>query len=177
MTHVGLAGVADWHREGDTVVCRTTTHRVDGAGPPDSLTDGRRPRLAVEFLSPDAVRLQLQPDPEAVPAGESPLGLDDDTLRTETDLTVERDGDDDPDTDTVRAATDGLTAEIDTVSADLRIRDAARGRTLLATGHQTDSRDRPVVPPTGFTETERGGGPLVVGDTHPAVRHPPDEPG
>ena len=175
MTHVGLAGVADWHREGDTVVCRTTTHRVDGAGPPDSLTDGRRPRLAVEFLSPDAVRLQLQPDPEAVPADESPLGLDYDTLRTETDLTVEPDGNGDPDTDTVRAATDGLTAEIDTASADLRIRDAGRDRTLLATGSQTDSRDRPVVPPTGFTETERGGWPLVVDDTHLAVQHPPAE--
>jgi len=169
VTHVGLAGVADWRREGDTVVCRTTTHRVDGPGPPESLSDGRHPRLAVEFLSPDAVRLQLQPDPEAVPAGESPLDLDYDTLRTETDIAVERDD------DTVRAATAGLTATIDTTTADLRLRDADRDRTLLATGSQTDSRDRPVVPPTGFTETERGGWPLVVDDTHLAVRLPPDE--
>lgn len=179
MTHVGLAGVADWRREGDTVVCRTTTHRVDGPGPPESLSDGRRPRLAVEFLSPDAVRLQLQPDPEAVSVGESQLGLDYDTLRTDTDLTVEREvereGDSDADGGLVRAATAGLTAEIDTATADVRIRDAVRDRELLATGSQTDSRDRPVVPPTGFTETERGGWPLVVEDTHLAVRLPPDE--
>lgn len=159
----------EWRRDGDTVACRTDTRRVSGAGPPESLSDSRRPRLAVDVLSADAVRVRLSPDPEAVSADESPLGLSYDTLREPTALDVTETDDE------VRAATEGLAVTVDRETAGLTVRDRARDRTLLATASQTDSRDRPVVPPTGFTESERGGWPLTVTETGLSVRLPPSE--
>ena len=161
--------MTEWDRDGDTVDCRTATRRVSGPGPPAELSDGRRPRLAVEFLSEDAVRVQLSPDPEAVPADDSPLGLSYDTLREPTSLRVDEiDG-------AVRARTDGLAVTLDRETARLTVRDEPRDTTLLSTGSQTDSRERPVVPPTGFTESERDGWPLTVTETGLSVRLPPDE--
>ncbi|MFB6242943.1 MAG: TIM-barrel domain-containing protein, partial [Halobaculum sp.] len=70
----------------------------------------------------------------------------------------------------------GLVVEIDRETAQFTVRDTATDRTLFATQpHQTDSRGRPVVPPTGFTEAERDNWPLTVTETHLAVRLPPTE--
>ncbi|MEZ3114684.1 alpha-xylosidase [Halobaculum sp. MBLA0147] len=199
MYQIGLAGVSTAAWDGQRLTCRCETAREDGPGAATEVDDGRSPVLSAEVLSPDAVRLRLRPDPEVVPPDESALGLDYDAIREATDPVVtgvDEDGDDsgggtgrgdgddsgggtgdgDGNSSRIAVETEGLAVSVDPETAHLRVRDTTRDRTLFETQRElTDSRDQPVVPPTGFRETRRDEWPLSVTDTGLALRLPPDE--
>ena len=178
MQRIALDGVREASASGDRLQLACTVRRLPGPAATDAFGRGEEPAshaparekvpVTVEFLSADAVRLTIRPDPETA-TDRSPVEADYDAVRTDTQPTVTRE-------ETIRATTDGLAVAVDPETARIAVRDETMGRRLLATRPTVrDTRGESVVPPTGFTEERRDDWPLAVTRTHAAFDLPADE--
>ena len=178
MTQVALDELLGVERDGSRLRLSYAPQRlptpaatdVHGRDATDRATSRESVPVDVEWLSADAVRLQLRPDPETTPADWSALDCPYDAIREPvTPVVSNADG-------RTTADTEGLCVAVDHDTGQITVRDRATDRRLLTTRQTvTDTRGESVVPPTGYTEQRTTGWPLSVTHSSLALRLPPDE--
>ncbi|WP_331235490.1 glycoside hydrolase family 31 protein [Natronorarus salvus] len=123
--------------------------------------------LTVEALRPDALRLTLDPHPEAGEV-DSPLAIDYRAFSEPVDLSV-TEGE-----SSLDLSTDALSVRISFDPFGIEVREDDRTLVETQPGYR-DTKGRPLVRPFGFTEEVVDNWPFGVSETHLSLRLSPDE--